>query len=240
MNYNPKYAEQGLCGYCGKNKPKDGRKKCAVCLMKNRVSQTRTRDRYVSEGVCVYCGKEKAQEGLKGCAACNEKNCLAVKKRKQENPHKTKEWQDKANKKRSDYRLENSLCTQCGKPSDAGRYCNACKIYHAEAQKLYNKRHPEKAREYRRRLRREVIDKYGGKCDCCGEYHVEFLAIDHKNGDGAMERRKLFGSNTTWGTVKWYLKLKREPKRDDLRVLCHNCNMAIGLYGYCPHENHAT
>lgn len=20
------------------------------------------------------------------------------------------------------------------------------------------------------------------------------------------------------------------------RVLCHNCNMAIGFYGYCPHS----
>jgi len=24
------------------------------------------------------------------------------------------------------------------------------------------------------------------------------------------------------------------------RVLCHNCNQAIGLYGYCPHKTPRT
>jgi hypothetical protein len=23
---------------------------------------------------------------------------------------------------------------------------------------------------------------------------------------------------------------------DGFQVLCHNCNMSIGLYGYCPHQ----
>ncbi len=61
------------------------------------------------------------------------------------------------------------------------------------------------------------------------------MAIDHANRDGNIERRKLYGSNT--GTsYAWYLKLRRESVRNDLRVLCHNCNMAIAFYGYCPHQ----
>jgi hypothetical protein len=34
-----------------------------------------------------------------------------------------------------------------------------------------------------------------------------------------------------------YLHLIRSRfPRDKYRLLCHNCNMAFGLYGYCPHE----
>jgi hypothetical protein len=25
---------------------------------------------------------------------------------------------------------------------------------------------------------------------------------------------------------------------EGFRVLCHNCNQAIGLYGFCPHQQH--
>jgi radical SAM protein with 4Fe4S-binding SPASM domain len=31
------------------------------------------------------------------------------------------------------------------------------------------------------------------------------------------------------------LKNNNYPK-DLFRLLCHNCNMARGCYGYCPHE----
>lgn len=24
--------------------------------------------------------------------------------------------------------------------------------------------------------------------------------------------------------------------RNDIRVLCHNCNMSLGFSGYCPHS----
>ena len=84
-------------------------------------------------------------------------------------------------------------------------------------------------------MRKYVIEKYGSKCECCGERRLPFLAIDHKNRDGNIERRKLFGRNNA-GSYAWYLKLKREPVRDDLRVLCYNCNTAIATCGICPHE----
>jgi hypothetical protein len=78
------------------------------------------------------------------------------------------------------------------------------------------------------RRRAAVIAKYGGACACCGETRLEFLTIDHINGGGAEERGRT-GTN-------FYITLHKAPKRDDLRVLCMNCNWAIGMYGYCPHE----
>jgi hypothetical protein len=83
-------------------------------------------------------------------------------------------------------------------------------------------------RAYRLRLRQEVIQAYGGACTCCGETTPEFLAVDHIYGDGKRERGN---------PGDFYPRLKREgfPK-DKYRLLCHNCNMARGLYGRCPHE----
>jgi hypothetical protein len=34
--------------------------------------------------------------------------------------------------------------------------------------------------------------------------------------------------------VDWLI---REKLPDGFRVLCHNCNQAIGYYGVCPHES---
>lgn len=87
------------------------------------------------------------------------------------------------------------------------------------------------SRVVQRRVKFEVMEKYGGKCLCCGETSLEFLCIDHINGGGSRELRTSGLSNTSF-----YRQLLREVKRDDLRVLCHNCNFSFGAYGYCPHE----
>lgn len=134
--------------------------------------------------------------------------------------------------------IEKGVCVQCEKvpPEEGKRRCTSCLRYMVQ----YNKKNaaviePRK-KEYRKKLRIDVIEKYGGKCECCGEARIEFLAIDHKNQDGNVERRQLFGRNDS-GSYSWYLKLKREDKRDDLQVLCHNCNIAKSFYGRCPHQD---
>jgi protein-arginine kinase activator protein McsA len=83
----------------------------------------------------------------------------------------------------------------------------------------------------RRALREEVLKEYGYKCACCGESREEFLAIDHINGGGNTHRRLLRSHDGLYR----YLKKNGFPK-DNFRLLCHNCNMAIGIYGYCPHQ----
>ena len=84
-------------------------------------------------------------------------------------------------------------------------------------------------RRARKKLSNAVIEKYGGICKCCGEKHREFLVIDHINGGGTKIMKEI---------KDWY-KLRRQMLKiydSNLRVLCANCNMALAIYGYCPHK----
>lgn len=81
----------------------------------------------------------------------------------------------------------------------------------------------------RDKLRGEVINAYGGKCNCCGESELVFLALDHVNGGG----RKDMKEN---GTKAHYRRAKRENYPPTFQVLCHNCNMAKHINGICPHK----
>jgi hypothetical protein len=103
---------------------------------------------------------------------------------------------------------------------------DATKRYRAE-NKEYLK---TKSKEDHHRIKEEVIFKYGGKCECCKEERLEFLSIDHIKGNGAEERKKI-------GTKQIYKKLlKSEMLTDEYRVLCFNCNLSLGFFGYCPHD----
>ena len=99
----------------------------------------------------------------------------------------------------------------------------------------------ETGRIRRRKDKIIALTKYGSnppKCECpgCNETRVEFLQLDHFDGDGRQHRAKL----KKMGHLDFYRWLKREnyPKLH-LRVLCANCNASIGLYGYCPHQREA-
>ena len=80
------------------------------------------------------------------------------------------------------------------------------------------------------RLRRKclVMDKYGGKCSCCGENRSEFLSIDHINGNGNQHRKQIVGKIYPW--------LKRNKFPPGFQVLCHNCNMSKEWNSICPHK----
>lgn len=84
------------------------------------------------------------------------------------------------------------------------------------------------------KLRMAILVYYGGsppKCACCGEAYIEFLCIDHIDGNGNKHRKevKAVGNN-----IYFWLKKNKYPK--GFRILCHNCNLAKGFYGYCPHS----
>lgn len=79
-------------------------------------------------------------------------------------------------------------------------------------------------------MRVRVLQKYGGCCFCCGETSYEFLSIDHVYGGGTKHVKSIGG---TYAFMKF---LDQNHKSIDFRILCHNCNMARGIYGYCPHE----
>ena len=86
----------------------------------------------------------------------------------------------------------------------------------------YNKRTLER--------KKAIVTLYGGRCECCGETAIEFLSIDHINGNGHEERKEKFGRDF------YIMLLESGKKREDLRLLCMNCNFSLGKYGYCPHE----
>lgn len=101
--------------------------------------------------------------------------------------------------------------------------------YHAQtAEQKAEKVAKNKAR--RIRLRQEAIKHYGGKCACCSETLEQFLCIDHIGGGGNQHRKII----STKSIGEW-LYVNDYP--EGFQVLCHNCNMAEGIYGKCPHNN---
>ena len=94
--------------------------------------------------------------------------------------------------------------------------------------RMYHEKELARYADRRRALRASALEAYGGKCACCSEDRHEFLAIDHVYGDGA-KHRKTIGKNI----YRW-LKRNNYPI-ERFRVLCHNCNVAMGIYGKCPH-----
>lgn len=110
------------------------------------------------------------------------------------------------------------LC-RCGKPGclESPARCIECR---------------ERDRTTYRDIRKKVIDHYGGKCLCCGISELKFLALDHTEGNGNQHRLEVTG--TKRGNIyRWILKNNFPPS---FQILCHNCNMAKGCYGVCPHQ----
>ena len=105
-----------------------------------------------------------------------------------------------------------------------------------EASKKWRKDNPERQREYKRgsdrRVRKEAVEVYGGKCECCGENEYLFLQLDHIGGGGLAHRRKINRNGA--GYWRWWRKQGWPP---GLRVLCANCHAAITIQGKCPHKS---
>ena len=81
--------------------------------------------------------------------------------------------------------------------------------YRRKNQQILWEKHGKKWGEWRsfkrKFIRMEVFDHYGNKCVCCGESQHEFLTIDHINGGGNIERKKL----GIYGGTHFYAFLKR-------------------------------
>ena len=111
-------------------------------------------------------------------------------------------------------------------------HCRACKREIHDAWAAVNKdKISSTDRTRRMRERRAVFQKYGLECACCREDRIEFLAIDHLHGGGGEHRRSLGIKGSSF--YRWLIDQGFPP---GYRTLCHNCNMALGFYGYCPHQ----
>lgn len=82
----------------------------------------------------------------------------------------------------------------------------------------------------RLQLKLELINAYGGKCNCCGETNWIFLTIDHIAGGGNIHRKNIKRTGTDF--YRW-LKINNYPK-DNYQLLCYNCNITKGHQGFCP------
>ncbi len=80
--------------------------------------------------------------------------------------------------------------------------------------KAWNK----KSRDYNKRKREELIAALGGKCSRCGIDDHRVLQIDHVNGGGTKDCKKMVG-------VKNKTILERVLSGSkDYQLLCANCN----------------
>lgn len=128
--------------------------------------------------------------------------------------------------------LGEKTCTRCGRmlpnsafyPSKLGRgglqsRCRSCT------------REVSSARL--RAARVEALAHYAAgdiSCQCCGEHEELFLALDHTNGEGPRQPGGRVGGNS------FFAWLKKQGFPPGLRLLCHNCNCAMGRDQLCPHK----
>lgn len=84
-------------------------------------------------------------------------------------------------------------------------------------------------------MKKFVLGRYGGRCACCGEKHLDFLNIDHVNNDGAEHRRETKNQQLSGaGMYRW---LKRREYPTGFQVLCFNCNVSKHINrGICIHQ----
>lgn len=97
-------------------------------------------------------------------------------------------------------------------------YCKDCKA--------------RRERDFKLKLKRRVIDHYGGRCECCGETDLVVLTLDHVLMDGA-EHRRTSRLVAGWQTYAW---IERHDFPAGFQVLCSNCNSGRAHNkGVCPH-----
>lgn len=144
------------------------------------------------------------------------------------------------------YIVTYAICVKCGEMKSAESfskdkstktglycYCKKCMVVITKSQyEKHRTKRIRKVKEYHNILRNEIFNKYGNSCACCGESRREFLCIDHING-GGNKHRKSIGNQLGIGFYRW---LRNNNWPQGFRTLCHNCNMALGFSGYCPHD----
>lgn len=163
--------------------------------------------------------QDRIEQGL--CPKCGKNEVIQSDKLIQCEECRAK--QRKWNVQGRDRRRSAGLCHKCNKPAVDG-------FTHCEE-------HMEKARQRWRDYRTKVLEYYGKMCDCCGETIEQFLCIDHINGGGKGHRKELEAQGIKSHGSCFYKWIIDQGFPEEYRILCHNCNMAIGFYGKCPHED---
>ena len=156
-------------------------------------------------GICVACGLKPPVAKVLRCADCRKVRKATSNKQKVNRPE--------------------GYCRQClTREAVAGiTSCSICR-----------ERCSKKSAAQRRIVRLEVIERYGGRCVCCGNSNPKYLELDHKNDDGNVEREALPSSIRG---ARYFKMVLSQPKREDLQILCANCHGAK-RYGGCTASDH--
>lgn len=140
-------------------------------------------------------------------------------------------------------------CTRCKKEKDEAhfrkmgerltRLCGECRATALAKFHAHNGKHRGKytrmAKDRCRLNRQRVLQRYGGKCACCGEADLRFLSLDHVNDDGAAHRKALSVTYGGYAIISWAIRNNCPPS---LQALCFNCNCGKQVNGgVCPHKS---
>lgn len=173
------------------------------------------RQKRLDNGYCGQCGTNKITESPT-CEICKEKARRYHKRRVVE-------------------RKTQGMCTSCGKnkPILTTKTCQQCRDKHTEKWINNGERYKSNIKLSNQKLKRYIMDTYGGCCICCGEYDLRFLTIDHINNDGQEHRKQGVGCG---GNIYRWLRNNGFPK--GFQTLCYNCNIArYHNGGICPHKD---
>ena len=99
----------------------------------------------------------------------------------------------------------------------------------------WNKKNPHYTRNRIRVIRSLILTKLGNRCVICGNGDPRVLQIDHINGKGCEERRKL----GTSGLSNKLIKLNEIELRQNYQLLCANCN-SIKRYEKMEYQSATT
>jgi hypothetical protein len=183
---------------------------------------------------------------IQSCSRCADTLCAWIRK---------KEEARRANNLQLVARGEKA-CIRCKTVKPLGEFedekgyvkaqCGVCRVYSATFAVRDRRKWTDSQRQITQRkraaalrsLKTEVLAAYGGHCGCCGEGALEFLSIDHVNGNGNSHKRELRKmSKPGVSSPNLYMWLKQKGYPEGFQVLCHNCNQAKGHYGTCPHRS---
>lgn len=164
--------------------------------------------------ICNKCGKSKPIESFqsKGENGKRRATCRACWR---------KAWRvrQKINKPISLPIIKDPSLCRCGmKPLEGRTRCQNC----------INIDNKQRVKD-RYRIRRIVIEHYGGRCKFCDISETMFLTIDHVEGGGKVHRKESGEQNIC--RLLYRQSLKEGAFPTGFQVLCWNCNSAKHIHG---------
>lgn len=138
-NFYKRRKENGLCQKCGNKLDREGYY-CSVCLEKVREYEKETRDFCRKNHICTECRKERVYGSDKICFECRAKKNNRRAKTTDEQRQKSNERFREQQNHLYEQRVEQGICTRCGKRSaaDGKKKCVVCLKKDAEAHRRKN------------------------------------------------------------------------------------------------------